>query len=51
MRDRKFDSASHSLVERILFDADMGPTLRAVLLGLAVLIIAFASGLGARYLL
>jgi hypothetical protein len=50
MRDRKFDNSS--LVERcqILFDANMDPTLRAVLGGLIVLIIAFASGLGARYL-
>ena len=52
MRDRKFDSSSHSFVEhcQIVFDADMDPTLRAVVGGLIVLIIAFASGLGARYL-
>ena len=52
MRDREFDSSSHSFVERcqILFDADMDPTLRAILVGLIVLTIAFASGLGASYL-
>lgn len=53
MRHSKFDSSSHSFVGRcqILFDADMDPTFRAVLLGLIVLTIAFASGLGASYLL
>jgi hypothetical protein len=53
MRDRKFDSSSYSFVGRcqILFDADMDPTLRALLVGLIVLMIAFASGLGASYLL
>ena len=53
MRHSKFDSSSRSFVERcqILSDADMDPSLRATLLGLIVLIIAFASGLGARYLM
>ena len=53
MRRRKIDNSSHSFVKHchIFFDADMDPNLRAVLIGLTVLIIAFASVLSARYLL
>ena len=52
MRRHKIDNSSHSLVGRCqtLYDADMDPNLRAVLMGLTVLIIAFGSALGARYL-
>ena len=52
MRRRKIDNSSHSRVGhcQTLCDADMDPNLRAVLMGLTILIIAFGSALGARYL-
>ena len=53
MRRHKIDSSSHSFVDRCqaMFEADIDPKLQPLLIGLIVLIIAFASGLGAQYLL
>jgi hypothetical protein len=49
---RKISSSRNSLVlsDQVLFGAEMNPNVRAVLIGLSIVIIVFGFGIGAQYL-
>ena len=49
---RKISSSRNSLVlcDQVLFRAEMNPNVRAVLIGLSIVIIVFGCGIGAQYL-